>query len=518
MISKRYLFSAALLLAAFVTTATHAMTIETRGNTVYATGELGDDYVKFKEAFAQPGIKRVVFVNSPGGDLWNSMHIGHLIRERGLDTVAAGYCVSGCTVMFMGGKERSFSDAFRPEATLLGLHGPHNRDTKVVSSSQAVQIYHFLKESMGDRFNSKVMEMALYEMDDADSLLRVFDATRPPKRLTFHCRSALVSHKDCTILGDQDALSLGFVTTNAYAPIDLPASFPQPDYPNRSKPTPTLAGWELYQTVDRIDEFLRALSSDQCSVASCRSPIMGFAEMKQNRAIAIPVNAPKQGGGWAWGLASANEAFVRSIYSCNHVSDRPARLCEGVLVNDFDIRDIYKNGAEDHSKAQTKLTVPSEKFYADEESGGSAADSGILHAKNPDDIPPPSLDGIKTVGTQELAIALKSPQPPVLIDVANTEEVLPGALSLLHGGVVHEDFLADASYESRFVELLRLLSRDKNSPVVFYSKGRDWYSANAAIRAARLGYKQVGWYRGGLASWKSAQLPLAHAIVRAVVE
>jgi len=64
---------------------------------------------------------------------------------------------------------------------------------------------------MGDRFNSKVMEMALYEMDDADSLLRVFDATRLPKRLTFHCRSALVSHKDCTILGDQDALSLGFV-------------------------------------------------------------------------------------------------------------------------------------------------------------------------------------------------------------------------------------------------------------------------------------------------------------------
>ncbi len=245
---------------------------------------------------------------------------------------------------------------------------------------------------------------------------------------------------------------------------------------------------------------------------------MGFAEMKQNRAIAIPVNAPKQGGGWAWGLASANEAFVRSIYSCNHVSDRPARLCEGVLVNDFDIRDIYKNGAEDHAKALARLTVPSERFYADEESGGSAADSGILHAKNPDDIPPPSLDGIKTVGTQELAIALKSPQPPVLIDVANTEEVLPGALSLLHGGVVHEDFLADASYESRFVELLRLLSRDKNSPVVFYSKGRDWYSANAAIRAARLGYKQVGWYRGGLASWKSAQLPLAHAIVRAVVE
>lgn len=514
---NHYLFPFALLLAAFLTT-TQAMTIEIRGNTVYATGGLGDDYVKFKEAFAQPGIKRVVFVNSPGGDLWNSMHIAHLIRERGLDTVAAGYCVSGCTVMFMGGKERAFSDAFRPEATLLGLHGPHNRDTKVVSHSQGVQIHQFLKEAMGDRFNSKVIKMALYEMDDADSLLRIFDAARPPKRLTFHCRSALVSREACTILDDQDALSLGFVTTNAYAPIDLPASFPQPDYPDRREPVQTIAGWELYRVIDRPEEFVRALSSAQCKTARCRSAIMAFTEKRIHRAIAIPAPLPEQGYGSAWAQPSELDAFLRSIYNCNHVAGHPARLCEAVAVNDYDVRDIYKNGAEDHANALARLSVPSERFYADEESGGSAADSGVLHAKNPDEIPPPSLDGIRTFGTQELAIALKSPQPPILIDVDNTEEVLPGALSLLHGGRVHEDFLADTSYESRFVELLKLLSSDKSNPIVFYSKGRDWYSANAAIRAARLGYKQVGWYRGGLTSWQAAQLPVAHATVRAVVE
>ena len=193
MIFKRYLLQLRCCSQLFVTAATHAMTIETRGNTVYATGELGDDYVKFKEVFAQPAssalyssIRRAGFVEQHAyWPLDPGARTGHRCSQLLRSPVARSCSWAG---------KNALSDAFRPEATLLGLHGPHNRDTKVVSSSQAVQIYHFLKESMGDRFNSKVMEMALYEMDDADSLLRVFDATRPPKRLTFHCRSALVSH------------------------------------------------------------------------------------------------------------------------------------------------------------------------------------------------------------------------------------------------------------------------------------------------------------------------------------
>jgi len=245
---------------------------------------------------------------------------------------------------------------------------------------------------------------------------------------------------------------------------------------------------------------------------------MAFTDQRIHRAIAIPAPLPEQGYGSAWAQPSELDAFLRSIYNCNHVAGHPARLCEVVAVNDYDVRHIYKNGASDHANALAKLAAPSEKYYADEGSGGSMPDSSGPRTTNLDDIPPLVLDGIKTLDTQALAIALKSSQSPTLIDVVNTEEVLPGALSLLHGGRAHEDLLADTSYESRFAELLRLLSSDKSSPIVFYSKGRDWYSANAAIRAARLGYKRVGWYRGGLASWKAAQLPVAHATVRAVVE
>ena len=38
----------------------------------------------------------------------------------------------------------------------------------------------------------------------------------------------------------------------------------------------------------------------------------------------------------------------------------------------------------------------------------------------------------------------------------------------------------------------------------------------AALRARKLGYGQVGWYRGGMESWKAANLPMAMVVVRAV--
>jgi rhodanese-related sulfurtransferase len=52
---------------------------------------------------------------------------------------------------------------------------------------------------------------------------------------------------------------------------------------------------------------------------------------------------------------------------------------------------------------------------------------------------------------------------------------------------------------------------------VFYCLGRDsWFSVNAAMSAKKMGYSQVGWYRGGFESWKAAKLPTGSVVVRAV--
>ena len=50
---------------------------------------------------------------------------------------------------------------------------------------------------------------------------------------------------------------------------------------------------------------------------------------------------------------------------------------------------------------------------------------------------------------------------------------------------------------------------DKSRPLVFYAQNKyNWAAYNAALRAIKLGYKDVRWYRGGIDAWKEAGLPL----------
>ncbi len=109
---------AAAVLCALVSPVALAMTVEVHGNQVFATGPVEDDLRKFEEAFAKPGVDTVVFVNSPGGDLWTGLRVGRMIASKGYRTVIAGSCMSACSIMFMGGKVRQFSDALPPQ--------PHN--------------------------------------------------------------------------------------------------------------------------------------------------------------------------------------------------------------------------------------------------------------------------------------------------------------------------------------------------------------------------------------------------------
>jgi PQQ-dependent catabolism-associated CXXCW motif protein len=45
----------------------------------------------------------------------------------------------------------------------------------------------------------------------------------------------------------------------------------------------------------------------------------------------------------------------------------------------------------------------------------------------------------------------------------------------------------------------------KDTPLVFYCQSvQCWMSYNASLRAIRMGYSQVLWYRGGIEAWKQA--------------
>jgi hypothetical protein len=206
-----------------------AMSIEVQGNAVFAVGDIGPkDILKFREAVSRPGVDTLVLVNSEGGDLYTSFHLARVVAARRLKTVVAGQCSSACAIVFMGGLERSFSDAYEPQDTYVGIHGAISRIDGKVNGVVAAQIYAFFRRNMGQRFDDDVMELAVYGMRDAGSLLRVFDGARQPKRDPYHCESSQTERRNCTDFKDHNALSLGVVTTNLLNNLKLPVEFLKP--------------------------------------------------------------------------------------------------------------------------------------------------------------------------------------------------------------------------------------------------------------------------------------------------
>jgi PQQ-dependent catabolism-associated CXXCW motif protein len=494
----------AVVLSALLAASAGAMTIEVQGTAIFASGPVVDDALRFEQALATPGVDTVVFVNSPGGDLWTGLRVGRLIAERGLRTVTAGQCVSACSIMFMGGRERRFADAFAPNLTYIGLHGAHRVDTRQVDPVLQPQLYAFYRQRMGAAFKTAVVNRALYEMDDAGAMLRVYDNGRDPKRVPVHCRSAQTPRKDCTEFAAEDAVSLGVVTDAALLHVEVPATL---------QLQPVVFNQRMVGAIGAIQPWLDALAVSACRTDSCRGKLRDWPQQRAHWALAT-----RNAGGW-WrveGRDTPQQALVQALYRCNHVEASVA-LCDAEAVDGFDARAAQQRAATLHTAALEKLVPPSERFYASEEFGGGFTRAG-LRSQRVNDITPGELPGITTVGTRELATLLKSATPPRLIDVsANPPEALPSALSLWNGGQAFDAQATDAEYDARFRALLALLAPEQSQPVVFYCVSRNcWLSANAAQRAAVAGWRQVRWYRGGLEAWRAAGLPTAPPIVRAV--
>jgi PQQ-dependent catabolism-associated CXXCW motif protein len=484
---------------------TLAMTVEVHGNQVFATGPVEDDLRKFEEAFAKPGVDTVVFVNSPGGDLWTGLRVGRLIADKGYKTVIAGSCVSACSIMFMGGKQRQFSDAFRPNQTLIGIHGAHDKDTKSINPIVQPQIFAFYKQHMGEKFNAEVMNQALYDMDDAGALLRVFDSVRSSKTAPYQCRSSQIPRDKCTKLDGKDAVNLGIVTQAELVAINLPAKF---------KPSNTVFGRELMVNLPDLSAALNDVAENKCPVLMCKESVRKFSERNEHRGIAVSLSST--GVGMANNADTPAMAAARAIYNCNHVAQAPARLCEAKIINGFDVSGLYAESDAAHTKALAELSSPSDRFYANEEYGGNFTNADGLRREKLNDITPQSLEGIKTIGTQELARMLKQ-EGFALFDVMGFFETIPGAKALLNAGQVRDQAKDDEALEKRFAGLLQVIQPDKTKPVAFFCSNRNcWLSANAAMRAKKLGYAQVHWYRGGIESWKAAGLPVVQGVVRAV--
>jgi PQQ-dependent catabolism-associated CXXCW motif protein len=138
-----------------------------------------------------------------------------------------------------------------------------------------------------------------------------------------------------------------------------------------------------------------------------------------------------------------------------------------------------------------------------------------VHAPTPTTIP-----GGRVIRTLELKTLLDANRDVLVVDVVPSAnwKTVPGAIRMPDAGYVFDPLFGDKTgaekkrvndtLTARFASALYEVSgRDKERPVVFLCTGADcWLSYNAALRAIAAGHRNVIWYRGGTAAWRSANL------------
>lgn len=149
--------------------------------------------------------------------------------------------------------------------------------------------------------------------------------------------------------------------------------------------------------------------------------------------------------------------------------------------------------------------------YANEDRDWGVPPTKVLRTVGYHGPTPRQIPGGRVVTTGELQKLLEQERRPFLIDVlgGGVHPTIAGAFWMLGSGA--GDFSKDE--EKRFAKAIAAFAGgDKGRPLVFFCVDTEcWLSYNAALRAIRLGYSNVMWYRGGISAWSAAELPMAQS-------
>ena len=126
---------------------------------------------------------------------------------------------------------------------------------------------------------------------------------------------------------------------------------------------------------------------------------------------------------------------------------------------------------------------------------------------------PTTAPGARFISTPELYSAIQRGSldgaPFLLVDVlADTHaKTIRGAKRIADGG--SSGHFDDDVQQRLRTQLMALTKGNLAMPIVFFCEGAQcWESYNAVLRAAKMGFSRIFWYRGGLNSWKQANLPM----------
>ncbi len=263
-----------------------------------------------------PQIRIVILRNSPGGDAPTGYHLGELFRRKSLQTAVSGDCYSSCSRLYLGGRERYFTDDYPPEYTQIGFHGHYddNGDLNVLSVAEL-----HLKDWI-IRYSDGKADPALVErwinIPRATGLIHFYDPAlvKVGGYSTFMCQGTELGHPpifDCEAI-PKTALDLGVATSTT-----LVHSSDQQQIRRTILPTPPPSGY--------------AAISDDTKLPGIgetgRAQYRRFLAAPAPRAFAI---APF-GGAWAWNSRLVPDAAWKALTQC---AKRARQQCRLYAVDD----------------------------------------------------------------------------------------------------------------------------------------------------------------------------------------
>jgi hypothetical protein len=289
---------------------TRAMNHNVVGNALILSGEVVyQDLERAKRTLdANKNITHVVLRNSMGGNSWTGYRMGELFRERGLTTVVSGHCVSSCSRLFLGGKQRLFSDDFPASLTYVGFHGHYDFGKLNLEAVKKNDQAEWTKKFTDNKVDAKLLDRWInIERRAGDVRFYPSSVTTRWKAQTFLCQGTESRRPNLCERIPTDALKEGIVTSReTYASPDA-SSLP---FKQREKQYPTTS----YAALEDIAK-LPAKS------ASAKRNYEQFLNATLPRAFAISRNTRTV----AWSAYNARSAEV-ALETCNKKSANPCRL------------------------------------------------------------------------------------------------------------------------------------------------------------------------------------------------
>jgi hypothetical protein len=169
-------------------------------------------------------IRTVVLRDSAGGDLRTSLQAGDFIRQQGWSTAVSGYCFSGCALIFLGGKERNFTDDKPPLQTQLGFHGAYHV-AAAIGGSQAftpgtpsawhtAEARRWMKRATDGRITEAML--GRFETLASSDFIHFFDSNRLPRKgqvSIFVCPIVKDGKRKCEPIAGTDVYREGIATS-----------------------------------------------------------------------------------------------------------------------------------------------------------------------------------------------------------------------------------------------------------------------------------------------------------------